>query len=523
MPKIKPTSVLLAVLALAILPAWSAPQEKTALNLTLDECLVRAVKHNLGVAVQVYSSEIYDLAVSASREKYLPVLSFDFARQNLNSASYSWLDTAEKSSSTYMNYDASFSQAIPFGGSFSVSLGSNRNWANTRFQTINPRYQSTLSFSFSQPLLKDFGDQVSRKDILVARNNRDIAENDLKKILIDTVSSVEQAYWYLVLYNESLNVQRQSLKLAEDLLANNRKKAQIGTLAPKEVISAQAEVARLRADILQATLQVKNQIDALKGLINLPLDQDLGDIVPIDSPGSAKRDITLEDALAIGLRNRPDLQSSALAIKNKELNYAYAKNQTLPALNLNASYWSPGVSGDRILFLDGNPLSGVILGTVPGGPSIALQDALHFKYENWSVKLSLTIPMSSVFSRAAQAEAKVGLNQQVALMKQTEQTAYLEIRAAVRAVQTNYERVSARRTARELAEQKLEAEQAKLEAGMSTSFVVLSYQRDLAGARTSELQALIDYTLSLGQLDKATGTILEKRNIKLTDAGEVVK
>ena len=167
-------------------------------------------------------------------------------------------------------------------------------------------------------------------------------------------------------------------------------------------------------------------------------------------------------------------------------------------MNLSASYWSPGVSGDRILFLDDNPLSGVILGTVPAGPSIALQDALNFKYENWSVKLSLTIPMSSVFSRAAQAEAKVGLNQQIALMKQTEQTAYLEIRAAVRAVQTNYERVSARRTARELAEQKLEAEQSKLEAGMSTSFVVLNYQRDLAAARTSELQALIDYTLVPG-------------------------
>lgn len=492
-------------------------------HLTLQECLARAVKHNLGVAVQVYSREISDLALSASREKYLPVLSFDVTKQNLNSASYSWLDTAEKSSSAYTNYDMSFSQAIPFGGSFSVSLGSNRNWANTRFQTINPRYQSTLTFSLSQPLLKDFGDRVSRTNILVARNNRDIAENDLKKLLIDTVSSVEQAYWYLVLYNESLNVQRQSLKLAEDLLANNMKKAQIGTLAPKEVISAQAEVARLRADILQATLQVKNQVDFLKGLINLPLDQETGDIVPVDSPVFVQRDIALEDALATGLKNRPDLQSSALGIKNKELDYAYAKNQTLPALNLNASYWSPGVSGDRILFLGSNPLSGVVLGTIPEGPSLALKDALHFRYENWSVKLSLTIPMSSVFSRAAQAEARVGLNQQIALMKQTEQTACLEIRAAVRAVQTNFERVSARRTARELAEQNLEAEQAKLEAGMSTSFVVLSYQRDLATARTSELQAHIDYTLSLGQLDKATGTILEKRNITLADAGEVLK
>ena len=510
------------IIGLAALPLFGQEVIMPA-HLTLQECLVRAVKHNLGVAVQVYSSEISDVAVSASREKYLPVLSFDYTKQNLNSASYSWLDTAEKSSSTYTNYEMSFSQAIPFGGSFSVSLGSNRNWANTRFQTINPRYQSTLTFSFSQPLLKNFGDQVSRKDILVARNNRDIAESDLKKFLIDTVSSVEQAYWNLVLYNESLKVQHQSLKLAENLLTNNQKKAQIGTLAPKEVISAKAEVARLRADILQATSQVKNQVDFLKGLINLPLNQETGDIVPVDSPIFVKRDIALGDALAIGLKNRPDLQSSALGIKNKELDYAYVKNQTLPDLKLSASYWSPGVSGDRILFLDSNPLSGVVLGTVPEGSSLALKEALRFRYENWSVKLSLTIPMSSVFSRAAQSEAKLGLNQQIALMKQTEQTAYLEIRTAVRAVQTNFERVSARQTARELAEQKLEAEQAKLEAGMSTSFVVLNYQRDLATAQTSELQALIDYTLSLSQLDKATGTILEKRNIKLTDAWEAVK
>lgn len=106
-------------------------------------------------------------------------------------------------------------------------------------------------------------------------------------------------------------------------------------------------------------------------------------------------------------------------------------------------------------------------------------------------------------------------------MKQREQAAVIEIRAAVRGVETNYERVNARRTARELAEEKLAAEEAKLKVGLSNNYFVLNYQRDLAAARTAELRALVDYTLSLGQLDKAVGTSLEKRNIKLTDAAEV--
>ena len=108
-------------------------------------------------------------------------------------------------------------------------------------------------------------------------------------------------------------------------------------------------------------------------------------------------------------------------------------------------------------------------------------------------------------------------------MKQTEQRAYLEVRSAVRAVETNYERVGARREARALAEQKLEAEEAKLKVGLSNNFFVLTYQRDLAFARTNELRAMIDYTLSLGLLDKVTGTSLDKRNIRIADAADAAR
>lgn len=509
-----------AALAFLALPARPAAQEKPEIALKLNDCIVQAVKHNLGVAVQVYSTELSSLSVSRSQEKFIPTLGFDFGKQDQNSASYSWIDAADQVTTSYRNYGGSLSQAVPFGGNVSLSLTGYRNQTNARFQTINPRYGSTLTFSFSQPLLKDFGWGISRKDILVARNNRDVAESDLKNTLLSTVYSVEQTYWQLVLSIESLKVRRQSLKLAEDLFDQNQKKVKIGTLAPKEILTVQSDVASRKADILQAQSQVKDYSDSLRALINSLDPAGGGEIAPADLPPFEKYDIGVDEAFVQALKNRPDLKSSALGIRNRELDYAYAKNQLLPQLNLSASYWSPGIGGDQILYLDNNPLTGVVVGRIPGGANLAVHDALRFKYNNWSIALSLDVPMNSVFSRAAAAQAKVSLDQETARMKNTEQQAYLEIRTAVRAVQTNYERVNAYKIARELAEEKLAAEQTKLEAGLTTTFVVLSYQRDLASAKLMELSALIDHTLSIARLEKAMGVSLDKKNIKLIDAME---
>ena len=503
-------------------PAAAAAQETAAASMTLNDCIAQAVKRNLGVAVQVYTSQMADLAVSRSREKFLPTLGFDLGKQDQNSASFSWIDAADKVTTNYQNYGGSFSQAVPFGGNFSVALTGYRNLTNARFQTINPRFGSTLTFSFTQPLLKDFGWGISRKDILVARNSRDISESDFKRTLLDTVYSVEQTYWQLVLSIESLKVRRQSLKLAEDLFEQSRKRIQIGTLAPKEILTVQSDVASRKADILQAASLVKDYTDSLRALIN-SLDPTAGggeEIAPADLPPFVKTEIGVEVAFAAALKNRPDLRSSTLGVRNKELDYAYARNQLLPQLNLSASYWSPGIGGDRILYLDNNPLTGIIVGTTPGGADMALRDTFGFKYNNWSVGLSLDVPLSSVFSRAMAAQAKAALDQEIARLKNSEQQAYLEVRTAVRAVQTNFERVDAYKAARGLAEEKLAAEQTKLEAGLTTTFVVLSYQRDVASAKLMELSALVDYTLSIARLEKAMGTSLEKKNIRLADAME---
>ena len=524
---------LLSALFFLVVAARSAPlspaatgQEEAAapaaVSLTIEDCILRAVRQNLGVAVKVYDSRRAESGVVRAWEKYLPVMTLDFGRQKENSPSYSWIDADETTVSSYRDYSGQFAQAIPLGGRLQVSLGAYQNETNARFQTINPRYGSTLTFAFTQPLLKDFGPKIGGREILVARVDRDLAESDLKTALLDIIRSVEDAYWELVYSIEALGVRRQSLKLAEDLLDKSQKEAVIGTMAPKEVISARAEVAARRAEIYEAESRVKDYVDILKNLLNMPDDTAPGDIVPADRPALEDRKVDVEEAFAAALRNRPDLEAAALLLKSRDLDLLYARNQSLPALNLNANYWSPGVSGDRILYLDDNPLTGVVLGKVPGGASLAMKDALGFRYRNWSVSLSLDIPLSTVVTRAAAAEAQVALTQQSVRMKNAERQARLEVKTAVRAVETNTERVGAYRSARELAEEKLAAEEAKLQAGLSTNFMVLQYQRDLAQTRTLELRALIDYTLSLGRLDRAMGTSLERRKIKLTDATEVV-
>ncbi len=502
----------------AFLPPALPAQEAKTQPLTLKECVVQAIRHNLGVAVQVISARQSESSVTLAGEKFLPSLSFDFFRDRQNASSYSWMDASDVSTTASSSLSGSLNQNLPLGGSLSLGLSGGMNESNSRFQTINPYYSGRLSFQWTQPLLRDFGWGTSRKDILVARNNNDIAGNTLKSALIETVYSVEQAYWELVYQIESFAVQRQSLKLAEDLQEKNRKEVEIGTLAPKEILSSQAEVASRKADILRSEMMVKDSADALRGLLNLDFGPDAGEIVPAETPGFEKTEMSLDDVLALALANRPDLQSSAIGIKNREVDYSFAKNQMLPSLSLSARYWSPGLSGDRILFLDDNPLTGIILGTVAGGSGEALKDALGLKYQNWSIALSLDIPLSTVLTRAAQAQARAGLDLEIARMKEKEQAVVLEVRSAFRAVQTNYERVGAYRVASDLAAQKLAAEESKLKVGLSDSFKVLQYQRDLAASRTAELRALIDYTLALRRLDKATGRNLEQWNIKLADA-----
>jgi outer membrane protein TolC len=506
---------------LAVRAQQAPPQEKT-LSLTLDDCIMRALKNNYDLSVQVMNPELSDIAVSLAQEKFIPSLSFSFNHRDTNQASYSWLDASDITTQLSDNYSAQLSQEIPFGGNVSLSLAGNKVDTNSRFQTINPRLGTTLTLSFAQPLLKNFGLSMSRRDIIVAQNNYQITEKQFAKYVQDFVYQVEQSYWNLVYAVENLKVLQQSLQLARDLLEKNQRSVEVGTLAPIEVLNAQADVASREADILDAQVLVKNYEDVLKTVINLAADTpEAGELTLVlaDKPAFDKVEVDVNQAMTTAMANRPDMAASKIDIQNKEFNLSYARNQLLPDLSLTAQYWSPGVSGTQILYEDNNPLLGVVIGTVPGNVSQALKDTFGLKYRNWSVGLTLSVPLNTIFSRAYAAQAKVTLDQAQAGLKTQEQQLSLDVRSAVRGVQTNYMRVEAYRLARELAQKKLEAEEEKLRVGLSTNYFVLQYQRDLATQKSLELKALIDYNLSLAKLAQVQGVNLEEKHINLANIG----
>ena len=513
-------TLLLAALALVLAAPGFGQEAPGTLSMSLEECIVKALKDNLGVAIQVLGPQLSAEAVNLAQEQYIPTISLSARSQKSENAAFSYLDSpGDATINQTQNYNfLNLSQSLPTGGTLNLGFTGYRTTTNTRGITIDPRYGTTLSFNLSQPLLRNFGLKINRQEILVARNNLGVSEESLKATLMTTVYNVESAYWNLVYSIENLDVRRQSLKLAQDLLEKNQRSVEVGTLAPIEVLSAQAEVATREADLIQAETQIKSNEDQLKLLLHITGDEDknITALVPKDKPTYVAREVNLEEALAAAIANRTELKIAQLGLQNDRLSLGFARNQTLPDLNLSASYSSPGIDGTRIFYI-GDPLLGVIDHTVPGGIGGAIKQTFKFTYPNWNLGLTLSLPLANVFSRAALAEAKLNLRQSMLDLENQKDEIYLEIKNAVRAVDANYKRILAYTKARELAEQKLAGEEEKFRVGQSTNYIVLTYQRDLATARISELNAIVSYNISIAALERSMGTNLQSKNISLTD------
>jgi outer membrane protein TolC len=510
--------IVASLFALAIICGFGFGQEPTELKLTLEDSIVRALRNNLNVAAEVINPGLASANLSQAMQMYSPTIQLGFTGNGYEQPS-TW---SLQNSGVYAQNttDSSFSvlQQIPFGGNVTVGLDYTWTRTNQLFQNFNPSYSSRLNFALTQPLLKNFGWTVSRRQIIVAQHNLDATRSQFKSVLIDTVYSVEAAYWNLVYAIENLKTLGQSLELGRDLLTKTKREVQVGTKAPIEVLNAEATVALREANILQAEALVKRSQDQLRMLLNLDVDAAVEGQVPVpaDKPEFKPYAITLEEALAKAMARRPDLETSKATIATKSVDFRFAKNQRLPQLDLRLVKMSPGISGQQFIYDPDNPFLPPVEGD-PGSGSAAFRDTFRFLYNNWTAGLTLTIPFGDVIGKANYAYAKLDLEQAQARLKTQEQQVFLDVSDAVRTLETAAKGVDAYRIARELAERQLEAEMKKLNVGMSTNYFVLQYQDALAVARSSELRALVDYNIALAKIAQVTGTTLEDRDITLTD------
>jgi outer membrane protein TolC len=487
-------------------------------SFSLQECLAIALKNNIALGIKDVQVERQEGLLRQAKEMFLPALTFQLGRAKTNNPSYSWIEAEGAISAESQQLSGQLRQALWLGGNLSLSIDTSQYESNQRFQTINPRYEGAVLFKLVQPLLRDMGNRISRKSIIIAGHNRNISANEFKAALLDTVYRVEELYWNLVFAERDLEAKTQALKLAEDLLAKNRKMAELGVIAEIEILSAEAETASRSAEILEAQALLENSRDELASTMNLAAENGGPAITirPGDDPRRVERTLYIQESLRQALANRPDYLNSAISLKSKNLELGYAKNQLLPALNLNLQYWSPGLSGTQILYRDNNPLTGEVVGVIPGAVGDAFKKAMEFSYKNWSLYLSLDIPLNTIFSRGAYSAARMEQREAQLRRLDLERQINLEVSTAVRSAASSFQRIQATRFARELAEKKLSAEAKRQTAGLSTSYLVLQYQRDFTMAVSTELRALCDYSLALARLDKVTGTNLQSKQIEFS-------
>jgi outer membrane protein TolC len=453
---------------------------------------------------------------SKSSAIFDPVLNLSLDNGENNTPSSSALTGADIETTKNLGFTLGLSETLPIGGTLDVSLRSNRFESNSIYSSYNPRFNSVLTFNLTQPLLKNFGIGSTRRNIRIAVNNRDISIFALKQTVIDLIYQTEEAYWNLVYSHQNLAVKEKSLQLAKDLLKQNEIQVKVGVSAPMDILTAQAEVAARESEVLLAQSQIQTYEENLRRILNI--SQMTAALVPEDKPLFAPLAVDFNKFLLEALEKRPDIAQVRLDLKNKNIDVRYYRNQLLPSLDLTATYYTSGLSGDQIIW-DGNPFlpGSKIVDTIKGGFNDSLSEAFKNTFRNFSIGLQLSIPVLNTSARADMAQAKLKLQQSLLQLKKIESTIYSEVKQIVMDLGTNEKIVEATRISRELGEQKLLAEQKKLAVGLSTNYLVLQYQRDFSNAQIAELKSLIDYNLALSRVNRVLGSTLEKHQIEFAD------
>jgi outer membrane protein len=415
------------------------------------------------------------------------------------------------------NYAINFAQALPTGTSIAVDATLSRVESTSNLNLYNPSYTGLITYTIGQHLLQNRGRLVNTRQILAAQNNEKMSQTAFEIQLINLIAQAQKAYWDLVFANEDLDVKKRSVDLALHTLDENKMKVEIGTLAPVDVLQTEADVASRREQLVISTGTVTSAEDQIKKMTSADKDPSmfLLKLRTQDLPmrPEAVQVPTLQDAMRIALENRAEIRQAMLDMENKDIDVQYTRNQKLPAVDVTASYNQNGTGGTK--YLRGNVIGGAATTVLPGTVWGSFAQLFGYNYTGYSVGFNVTIPLNN---KAAEADFERALNEQrlskSKLDVATQQIA-LDVRNALTQVEMNRARIETAKTTRDLAQKKMEAEQDKFNLGTSTLRFVLEEQRNVAQAESNQLQAEVNFTKSLVDLDRSMGLTLTKNNIEL--------
>ncbi len=518
------------VLGHALVPTATAQAQRREMSLTLREATAFALQSNLEIQIAGLNPPIREAQIT-EREGIFDLTT----RASLRASDSRTQDTAtafldrfpngtSRDNSQEQRLAVGLSQLIPYGGTADVELSethlsTTRRTAGTEqkagrqgvdqnfflgFPYPNrPRsdfYTSEATLRATQPLLKNFGSEVTKTQILIAQNNLTISKEDFRRQVIVITSRVQQAYWDLVFRRQDLEVQKQQLVLAQKLLDQIRKQVAVGTLAPLDVLQAETTIARTEERILLAQNALRAAEDRLKRVMNFSLTGELADVMitPVDTPTYADPTLDQEEQIRQALAQRPDLIQAKLTLENQHITLVFDQNQTLPTLDLEATLRINGVDPQF------------------GGSFDQIDPSRSY---GWNVGLTFRYPLQNRQAKGRVQQSQLAIRQQMLRIKDLEESIMAEVRNSFRDVLTNSQRVQATRISGRLATKQLEAEEKKLQVGLATVFTTLQFQDVLSVERSNGINALTEYLKAIVRLEESKSTLLQSYNIILEPVG----
>ncbi len=425
------------------------------------------------------------------------------------------------------NFNFAVNQAFLTGTSYQLGWNNQFREQNALFNALNPTKASDINLQISQRLLQGFGRAVNNRNIRIASNNINVASLVFRQQVITTVADVIRNYWDLVNFNEEVKVREQALTLAKRLYDDNKKQVEIGTLAPIEIVRAEAEVAAREQDLLTAQTNVLQQETILKNFLSRtgnfsPLVADAR-IIPTDRIRIPDVDpvTPIQDLVRSAIDTRPELQQSRINIENSRINLIGLKNALLPSLDGFVTLRNSGLVGQPNALFPGLRPGQVPAGTPPallGSYPDLLGQIFRRNFPDYGAGVQLNIPLRNRAAQADQANAQLTLRQNELQLQRQQNQIRVEVQNALIGLQQARARHRAAVKSRLLAEQTLDAEQKKFALGASSIFFVIQYQRDLANAQFVEVQAQTAYARATVGLDVATGQVLERNNVTVDEA-----
>jgi outer membrane protein TolC len=477
----------LALIAIAVLAG--GPSEGGEIPISLDAAVRMAVENNLGLRVETINPAISDTGVRRAAAIYDTriVALLDHRGEDFRP----FPGSEEVGRNRFFDANVSADRLLPTGATASVSFANlwSRRDGTAAFRFMEPE----VSLSLSQPVLSGFGREVTERGITVATDAREASLAGWRAAALSVVADVRDAYLALVQAREDLSTRRASLAVAQRIHTENEARVRAGVLASIELLDSEFGAARRERELLEAEKNVLDQADRLRVLLQHP---DHGPLVPAGTLPDTPVEASEEAAMNTAHRMRPDLAAARIELRTREFQARVSRNLALPSLAVTGS---TGLAG---------------LGTSYGN---AIDDLAAGRTPFWSLGLGFSYPLGNEAARADLAEAGLRARQAQVSLRHLEEAAGLEIRSAIREMETKFREVGVAGKGVALGEARLASFLKRGKLGLATTKDILEVEADYAAAKDALTRARAEHQGAVTRYFRATGELLEHHGIRIED------